>query len=126
MGADFVLNTKVADDLALIESRNEFVERFQSEMLDKTNKNLPMLASSCPGWVCYAEKTHGNFIIPYISTTRSAQVIIIEMTIDQLSLKALSLIVFTATNGRDGQGILEQKIGCRFESNVPRHRDALL
>lgn len=75
LGADFVLNTKVADDLALIEARNEFVERFQSEMLDKTNKNLPMLASSCPGWVCYAEKTHGSFILPYISTTRSPQVI---------------------------------------------------
>ncbi|XP_026838694.1 probable cytosolic Fe-S cluster assembly factor GG21400 isoform X3 [Drosophila erecta] len=32
-----------------------------------------MLSSSCPGWVCYAEKTHGNFILPYISTTRSPQ-----------------------------------------------------
>ena len=20
---------------------------------------MPMLASACPGWVCYAEKTHG-------------------------------------------------------------------
>lgn len=50
------------------------MERFQSETLDKTNRNLPMLASSCPGWVCYAEKTHGSFILPYISTTRSAQV----------------------------------------------------
>lgn len=74
LGADYVLNTKVADDLALIEARNEFVERFQSENLDKTNKSLPMLASSCPGWVCYAEKTHGSFILPYISTTRSPQV----------------------------------------------------
>jgi iron only hydrogenase large subunit-like protein len=25
------------------------------------------------GWVCYAEKTHGEFILPYISTTRSPQ-----------------------------------------------------
>lgn len=76
LGADYVLNTKVADDLALIEARNEFVERFQSETLDKAVKSLPMLASSCPGWVCYAEKTHGSFILPYISTTRSPQVII--------------------------------------------------
>lgn len=74
LGADYVLSTKIADDLALIEARNEFIERFQSETLDKTNKNLPMLASSCPGWVCYAEKTHGSFILPYISTTRSPQV----------------------------------------------------
>jgi len=25
------------------------------------------------GWICYAEKTHGSFILPYISTTKSAQ-----------------------------------------------------
>ena len=35
---------------------------------------LPMLASACPGWVCYAEKTHGSFILPYISTAKSPQV----------------------------------------------------
>ena len=68
LGADFVLDTKIADDLALLENRKEFIERFQTN-----KKSLPMLASSCPGWVCYAEKTHGSFILPYISTTRSAQ-----------------------------------------------------
>lgn len=25
------------------------------------------------GWVCYAEKTHGHFILPYISVTKSPQ-----------------------------------------------------
>lgn len=25
------------------------------------------------GWICYAEKTHGEFVLPYISTTRSPQ-----------------------------------------------------
>lgn len=29
---------------------------------------------SPPGWVCYAEKTHGAKVIPYMSTTRSPQV----------------------------------------------------
>ncbi|KAJ8318611.1 hypothetical protein KUTeg_003702 [Tegillarca granosa] len=38
---------------------------------DKTA--LPMLASACPGWICYAEKTHGSYILPYISTTKSPQ-----------------------------------------------------
>ena len=33
-----------------------------------------MLASACPGWVCYAEKTHGEYVLPYISTTKSPQV----------------------------------------------------
>lgn len=63
-----VVDTKIADDLSLIESRNEFVER-----LNINRQSLPMMASSCPGWVCYAEKTHGNFILPYIATTRSPQ-----------------------------------------------------
>ena len=25
------------------------------------------------GWVCYAEKTHGSFVLPFISTTKSPQ-----------------------------------------------------
>lgn len=71
IGADLVIDTKLADDLALIEARNEFIDRFNAEAIGQ--KTLPMLASSCPGWVCYAEKTHGNFILPYISSTRSPQ-----------------------------------------------------
>ncbi|KAM8715389.1 hypothetical protein ACLKA7_002441 [Drosophila subpalustris] len=67
LGADYVLCTKIADDLALLECRQEFVERFRN------NPELGMLSSSCPGWVCYAEKTHGSFILPHIATTRSPQ-----------------------------------------------------
>jgi len=33
---------------------------------------LPMLTSECPGWVCYAEKTHPA-ALPFISTTKSPQ-----------------------------------------------------
>lgn len=36
---------------------------------------LPMLASACPGWVCYAEKTHGDHVLPYISTGKSPQAV---------------------------------------------------
>uniref|UniRef100_A0A1B0B0G6 Iron hydrogenase small subunit domain-containing protein n=1 Tax=Glossina palpalis gambiensis TaxID=67801 RepID=A0A1B0B0G6_9MUSC len=70
LGGDIILNTKIADDLALLECRQEFIERFRSKSQEQP---LPMLTSSCPGWVCYAEKTHGNFILPYLSTTRSPQ-----------------------------------------------------
>ncbi|XP_063225793.1 probable cytosolic Fe-S cluster assembly factor v1g210509 isoform X2 [Bacillus rossius redtenbacheri] len=75
LGADLVLDSTVADDLALLESQREFVERFQAAQEGPENAatQLPMLASSCPGWVCYAEKTHGSFILPYISTTKSPQ-----------------------------------------------------
>lgn len=37
------------------------------------SEQLPMLASACPGWVCYAEKTQTS-VLPNISTTKSPQV----------------------------------------------------
>lgn len=39
------------------------------------NQTLPMLASQCPGWVCYAEKTQPQSL-PFISHTKSPQQII--------------------------------------------------
>lgn len=44
-----VLDLKLAEDLALLESQNEFLERFKSAKSSKGQKILPMLASSCPG-----------------------------------------------------------------------------
>lgn len=72
LGADAVLDMTVADDFVLLEAAKEFVERYKANKEDIKNQ-LPMLSSSCPGWVCYAEKTHGNFILPYISVTKSPQ-----------------------------------------------------
>ena len=47
---------------------------------------LPMLASVCPGWICYAEKTHG-FILPYVSQTKSPQQIMGSVVKDYLANK---------------------------------------
>jgi iron only hydrogenase large subunit-like protein len=33
---------------------------------------LPVLASACPGWICYAEKTHGE-LLPFVSAVKSPQ-----------------------------------------------------
>lgn len=49
LGADMVLDMKLAEDFALLESQNEFLERFKSAKSSKGQKILPMLASSCPG-----------------------------------------------------------------------------
>ncbi|CAH0406693.1 unnamed protein product [Chilo suppressalis] len=86
LGADMVLDMTIAEDLSLLEAQQEFLERYQNQQNDPTSKNLPMLSSSCPesfekliptphrtGWVCYAEKTHGSFILPHISSTKSPQ-----------------------------------------------------
>jgi iron only hydrogenase large subunit-like protein len=39
------------------------------------DQSLPMLASQCPGWVCYAEKTQPQSL-PFISHTKSPQQIV--------------------------------------------------
>ncbi|NWW41872.1 NARFL factor, partial [Panurus biarmicus] len=67
----YVFDTTFSRNFSLLESQQEFVRRFHRQAEDK--KALPMLASACPGWICYAEKTHGSFIIPHISTTKSPQ-----------------------------------------------------
>ncbi|XP_012539198.1 probable cytosolic Fe-S cluster assembly factor CPIJ010948 [Monomorium pharaonis] len=72
LGADTVLDMTMADDFVLLEAAKEFVERYKASK-EGTKNQLPMLSSSCPGWVCYAEKTHGNFILPHISVTKSPQ-----------------------------------------------------
>ncbi|XP_025987991.1 probable cytosolic Fe-S cluster assembly factor AGAP009023 isoform X2 [Solenopsis invicta] len=72
LGADAVLDMTMADDFVLLEAAKEFVERYKASKEGMKNQ-LPMLSSSCPGWVCYAEKTHGNFILPHISVTKSPQ-----------------------------------------------------
>ncbi|XP_043944882.1 cytosolic iron-sulfur assembly component 3 [Protopterus annectens] len=74
LGVHYIFDTTFARNFSLLESQQEFVNRFQRQKEDPSS--LPMLASACPGWICYAEKTHGTFIIPYISTTKSPQQII--------------------------------------------------
>ncbi|XP_058705771.1 cytosolic iron-sulfur assembly component 3 isoform X3 [Poecile atricapillus] len=71
LGVHHVFDTTFSRNFSLLESQREFVRRFHRQADDK--KALPMLASACPGWICYAEKTHGSFIIPHISTTKSPQ-----------------------------------------------------
>ncbi|XP_061701220.1 cytosolic Fe-S cluster assembly factor narfl [Syngnathoides biaculeatus] len=71
LGVHHVFDTSFSRTFSLLESQREFVERFQRKEQD--GRSLPMMTSACPGWICYAEKTHGEFILPYISTTRSPQ-----------------------------------------------------
>ncbi|KRT81893.1 hypothetical protein AMK59_5582 [Oryctes borbonicus] len=73
LGADIVVDMTIAEDFALLENEREFIKRYRTRESDNVKNILPMLASSCPGWVCYAEKTHGSYILPYISTTKSPQ-----------------------------------------------------
>lgn len=89
-----VWDTTFARHLSLMEHVAEFKERrlvgkgkqaldpsssSASASLDGSDRGtplqgggLPMLASACPGWVCYAEKAHGD-LLGFVSHTRSAQ-----------------------------------------------------
>jgi iron only hydrogenase large subunit-like protein len=67
IGIDYLTDTSVSRELSLLEMTKEFIDRV------KTNTNVPLMTSACPGWICYAEKTHGDYILPYISTVKSPQ-----------------------------------------------------
>ncbi|XP_076043435.1 cytosolic Fe-S cluster assembly factor narfl [Oratosquilla oratoria] len=85
LGVHHVYDTNLARTMSLLEARKEFVERFKRHQED--SKALPMLASACPGWICYAEKTHGSYILPHISTTKSPQQIMGSLIKDFWSTK---------------------------------------
>uniref|UniRef100_A0A0V0G935 Putative nuclear architecture related protein n=1 Tax=Triatoma dimidiata TaxID=72491 RepID=A0A0V0G935_TRIDM len=83
LGADLVLEMGLADDFALVEEQREFLNRYQ-RYIEGDKTALPMLASTCPGWVCYAEKTKGH-LLPNLSTCRSPQQIMGRLVKDILS-----------------------------------------
>lgn len=76
LGVKAIYDTSCSRDLSLIESCNEFVARYEQHLLangEPSKSILPMISSSCPGWICYAEKTLGSYILPYISSVKSPQ-----------------------------------------------------
>lgn len=76
LGVKAVFDTSCSRDLSLIESCNEFISRYKQSHSNDTNESasfLPMISSACPGWICYAEKTLGSYVLPYISSVKSPQ-----------------------------------------------------
>lgn len=101
LGVNLVIDSTCSGDFALLESRAEFLHRYHNQQktvwarppssvavssakteylepstsanpLQDPLRAMPMLASSCPGWICYAEKSQPN-AIPFIDTTKSPQ-----------------------------------------------------
>ena len=70
LGADLVLDLKIAEDWNILELQREFLDRLADDGGSNSggkSKQKTVLSSLCPGWICYAEKTHGEWILPYIS-----------------------------------------------------------
>ncbi|CAC5385014.1 Probable cytosolic Fe-S cluster assembly factor CPIJ010948,Probable cytosolic Fe-S cluster assembly factor narfl,Nuclear prelamin A recognition factor,Cytosolic iron-sulfur assembly component 3,Protein NAR1,Probable cytosolic Fe-S cluster assembly factor GJ13047,Probable cytosolic Fe-S cluster assembly factor v1g210509,Probable cytosolic Fe-S cluster assembly factor GM20417,Probable cytosolic Fe-S cluster assembly factor AAEL012261,Probable cytosolic Fe-S cluster assembly factor GF22738,Probable cytosolic len=83
LGVHYVFDTTFSRNFSLLESCREFVQRYRESETNKTA--LPMLSSACPGWICYAEKTHGSYILPYISTTKSPQQVMGSLVKDYMA-----------------------------------------
>lgn len=84
LGVKHVFDTTDSRDLSLVETAAEFLARYRAAKSQPTGNGntsstgsnvLPMMASACPGWVCYAEKTHGRLVLPNISTAKSPQAV---------------------------------------------------
>ena len=68
-GFTWVLDTNVMREVCLVAGAEE-VQHAISSPTDGQKK--PILTSACPGWICYAEKTHPH-ILPHLSKLKSPQ-----------------------------------------------------
>lgn len=65
----WVLDTNVTREISLVMGADEVLGPKGSKT---PQPSAPILASSCPGWVCYAEKTH-PYALPHLSKVKSPQ-----------------------------------------------------
>ncbi|KAI9371475.1 iron hydrogenase [Aspergillus egyptiacus] len=70
-GFNWVVDTNTLREAVLALTVNEVSESL-SHTSNSTAPKRPILSSACPGWICYAEKTH-PFILPHLSRLKSPQ-----------------------------------------------------
>ena len=78
----WVVDTNVAREACLVLSAEEALAAAESS----GTSSKPVLASACPGWVCYAEKTH-PYVLPYLSKVKSPQALMGTVLKSTLSKK---------------------------------------
>lgn len=66
-GFHWVVDTNRMREACLVLGADEV----RASLADKS-KQKPILTSACPGWICYAEKTHPH-ILPHLSALKSPQ-----------------------------------------------------
>jgi len=69
-GFTWVVDTNTAREACLVLGSDEVLGGGGCQGSDKPAP--PVLTSSCPGWVCYAEKTH-PYVLPHLSRVKSPQ-----------------------------------------------------
>lgn len=80
-GFTWVVDTNAMREVSLVLGADEVQESLlsatspeldQSEASADTPSRKPILSSACPGWICYAEKTHPH-VLPHLSRLKSPQ-----------------------------------------------------
>ncbi|OQD87714.1 hypothetical protein PENANT_c005G04258 [Penicillium antarcticum] len=75
-GFTWVVDTNVMREAVLVLTADEvsdsLISRDSTSQSDDSLPKRPILSSACPGWICYAEKTH-PFILPHLSRLKSPQ-----------------------------------------------------
>ncbi len=79
-GFTWVVDTNAAREACLILGSDEVLNA------PSTARSKPILTSSCPGWVCYAEKTH-PYVLPHLSAVKSPQALMGTLLKTTLSRK---------------------------------------
>ena len=91
----WVVDTNVARDACLVLGADEVTESFIDGPLSPNGAeggaamkqpHKPILTSSCPGWICYAEKTHPH-VLPHLSRLKSPQALMGTLLKTTLSRK---------------------------------------
>ncbi|KAK8131264.1 iron only hydrogenase large subunit domain-containing protein [Apiospora sp. TS-2023a] len=67
-GFTWVADTNATREACLVLGAEEAL----GEALGDNKASKPILSASCPGWVCYAEKTHPH-VLPHLSRVKSPQ-----------------------------------------------------
>ncbi|KAE8132986.1 cytosolic Fe-S cluster assembly factor nar1 [Aspergillus pseudotamarii] len=75
-GFTWVVDTNIMREAVLVLTADEVTETLKEPSARVTSKDplpkRPILSSACPGWICYAEKTH-PFVLPHLSRLKSPQ-----------------------------------------------------
>ncbi|KAI1866382.1 hypothetical protein JX265_007683 [Neoarthrinium moseri] len=83
-GFTWVVDTNTAREACLVLGAEEALSEGAGAGAGRATK--PILTASCPGWVCYAEKTHPH-VLPHLSRVKSPQALmgtLLKTTLSQL------------------------------------------
>jgi len=93
----WVVDTNTAREMNLVLGAEELMESMRTNVTNGYTGSIedgaatrqpskPILTSSCPGWICYAEKTHPH-ILPHLSRLKSPQALMGTLLKTTLSRK---------------------------------------